>query len=107
MDNVSSLVIEQDSAKHELMADAATQKAIDKVYNQLYVHVMHGDLQKLFKIGLAWYDTYDLFANKFFNYDNGMAWTWAFFSTLTLAMDWFPAIRFAQPMKPWIRYADM
>lgn len=89
------------------MADDSNKKAIDKVLNQLYVHVMHNDLFKLFKIGLAWYGTYDLFGNKFYNYDNGLTWTYAFFSTLTLAMDWFPAIRFTQPMKPWIRYADM
>jgi hypothetical protein len=61
----------------------------------------------LFRIGLSYYDTYGLFMNKFYNYDNGMAWTWALFSTLTLAMDWFPAIRFTERMKPWLRYADM
>lgn len=94
MDNLNNLVIEEDSTKHQLMADDATKKAYDKILNNLYVHVTHKDLFKLFKIGLAWYGTYDLFGNKFYNYDNGLTWTWAFFSTLTLAMDWFPQIRF-------------
>ena len=40
MDNLSNLVIEEDSTKHQLMADDATKKAYDKILNNLYVHLI-------------------------------------------------------------------
>ena len=65
------------------------------------------DALELFDIGLAVYAAADLYKNKLFNYDNGMNWTWALFSSLTLVMEWFPITRFTQPMKPWIRYSAL